>query len=78
MVTLTPVAERLAVELSLSFNDLGLSRLHGIQTPNLSPYGANAVTDCATAAAVLFHNNKSKGSLFLWRPSLISKQFTHM
>ena len=59
-VILTPIAERLAVDLSLPFfYDLGLSRL-GFEHPTTA-YGANALTHCATAAVILFRDFYSNG-----------------
>ena len=52
-VTLTPIAERLAVELSLPvYYDLGLSRLGFDSNTQPSTCMANAITHCATAAVI--------------------------
>ena len=62
-VTLAPIAEHLAVELSLCFYDLGLSRLRFEHAT--FRLRANALTHCATALYIFKHGIHAK--LIHWK-----------
>ena len=78
-VTLTPIAERLAMELSLlAFYDLCLSWL-GFEHPTFHLRGVNSLTHCATVAVIL-STFLMLWSWFLkkrsfWRISAVNKTF---